>query len=187
MKRLVLIATLLVLGGCASTLQTAPAQHEYRFDRAAVAADHPVASEAGLEMLERPAQAALDDWVAGRIDETEMLRRTRWDERWGYRYGHYAPVLRFARAKRIPLVALSVPREIPRRVLANSLAAAQQCDMFLVIGTSGAVHPAASLVSVAQRSGACLLEFNIERSAISGLVDLFVPGSADETLPLLLP
>ncbi|MFH1841982.1 MAG: NAD-dependent deacylase [bacterium] len=76
---------------------------------------------------------------------------------------------------------------IDEGVMRASATAADRCDLFLVIGTSGAVYPAAGLVQVAQNSGAHVLEFNIERSGISADVDLFVPGSADETLPLLLP
>jgi NAD-dependent deacetylase len=72
-------------------------------------------------------------------------------------------------------------------VMENSAAAAGNCDLFLVIGTSGAVYPAAGLVTVASRSGARVLEFNLEASAISSQVDLFVPGSAADTLPLLVP
>jgi NAD-dependent deacetylase len=72
-------------------------------------------------------------------------------------------------------------------VLDQAAAAAQQCDVFLVIGTSGAVYPAAGLVAVAANSGARVLEFNVERSAISDRVNLFVGGSADQTLPEFVP
>jgi NAD-dependent deacetylase len=72
-------------------------------------------------------------------------------------------------------------------ILSDSATAARACQLFLVVGTSGAVYPAAGLAAVARDSGARVLEFNIERSAISSQVDLFVPGSAAETLPLLVP
>jgi NAD-dependent deacetylase len=72
-------------------------------------------------------------------------------------------------------------------ILRDSAAAAQNCDLFLVVGTSGAVYPAASLAALAGRSGARVLEFNLERSALADEVDLFIPGSADLTLPGLVP
>jgi NAD-dependent deacetylase len=72
-------------------------------------------------------------------------------------------------------------------IMSGAAAAAQDCALFLVVGTSGAVYPAAGLAAVARSSGARVLEFNLEPSALSGQVDLFVPGSAADTLPLLVP
>ncbi len=74
----------------------------------------------------------------------------------------------------------------PEVMRASSLAA-QACDLFLVIGTSGLVQPAAGMAMLAQRAGATVLEFNLEESGVANWVDLFVPGSADETLPGLVP
>jgi len=65
--------------------------------------------------------------------------------------------------------------------------AASDCQLFLVIGTAGAVYPAAGLVSIAGRMGATVVEFNVERSAVSGHADLFVPGSAADTLGHIVP
>ena len=76
---------------------------------------------------------------------------------------------------------------IDQQIMNDSARAAHGCDIFLVIGTAGAVYPAAGLVEVAREGGARVLEFNLERSAISHAVDLFVPGSAADTVPLLLP
>ncbi len=66
----------------------------------------------GLEMFQRPAQAALDDFIAGEIDEIEMLRRTDYFDRWGFDYRLYRPILTFAREHTIPLVALNLPKEL---------------------------------------------------------------------------
>src|SRR5262249_46857217 len=38
----------------------------------------------GMEMFQRPFQEPLDDYVAGRIDEREMLRRTEYFARWSF-------------------------------------------------------------------------------------------------------
>lgn len=70
--------------------------------------------------------------------------------------------------------------------LAAADAAARRCDLFLVIGTSGVVYPAAGLAGTARASGAHVLEFNLERGAGRG-AGLFVPGDAAQTLPLLVP
>ena len=47
----------------------------------------------GMEMFQRPAQAALDTFVLGEIDEAEMLRRTEYFTRWGWDYRYYRPIL----------------------------------------------------------------------------------------------
>ncbi len=65
--------------------------------------------------------------------------------------------------------------------------AARACDLFLVIGTSGVVWPAAGLAGLARASGAHVLEFNLELGGVADAVDLFVPGDAALTLPLLVP
>jgi len=70
----------------------------------------------GLEMIQRPFQPALDDYVAGRIDEVAMLRRTEWFERWKFDFRLYRPIFRFARDNGIPLLALNAPREVIQAV-----------------------------------------------------------------------
>jgi len=75
---------------------------------------------------------------------------------------------------------------IDPRVLQSAQGAAAACDLFLVIGTAGVVYPAAGLVAVARESGALIAEFNLEPSGVSPWVDVFVPGSAAETLPQIL-
>lgn len=77
----------------------------------------------GMEMFQRPFQAALDDWVAGRIDEEELLARTEWEERWGFGFEMYRPILEHAREHRIPVVALNAPREVTRAIARGGLEA----------------------------------------------------------------
>lgn len=72
-------------------------------------------------------------------------------------------------------------------VMARAQAAAAACELMVVVGTAGAVHPAAGLVSVVRRAGARVLEFNLEPGGVTHLADLFVPGDATETLPRLVP
>lgn len=72
-------------------------------------------------------------------------------------------------------------------VLHASARAASECDLFLVVGTAGAVYPAAGLVGTAREGGARVVEFNLEPSGVTAQVDLFVPGSAADTLGLVVP
>ncbi|MEN8007203.1 MAG: NAD-dependent deacylase [Candidatus Krumholzibacteriota bacterium] len=72
-------------------------------------------------------------------------------------------------------------------VLRASAEAAADCDLFLVVGTAGAVYPAAGLVGTARQAGARVVEFNLEPGGVTHLADLFVPGSAADTLGHLVP
>jgi len=71
-------------------------------------------------------------------------------------------------------------------VMQESARATADCDVFLVIGTAGAVYPAAGLVAAARAGGALVVEFNLERSGISHLADIFIAGSAADTVPCLV-
>jgi uncharacterized iron-regulated protein len=70
----------------------------------------------GMEMFQRPFQPVLDDYVAGKIDEREFLKRSEYFKRWSFDYNLYKPLLDFARSKRIPVVALNLRREITDKV-----------------------------------------------------------------------
>jgi NAD-dependent deacetylase len=62
-------------------------------------------------------------------------------------------------------------------------AAISQADLFVSIGTSGAVYPAAGFVQDARRAGARTLEINLEPTHGAGLFDEGLYGPATETVP----
>ncbi|MEL1263387.1 NAD-dependent deacylase [Pseudoxanthomonas putridarboris] len=64
--------------------------------------------------------------------------------------------------------------------------AARRCDLMLVVGTSGLVHPAAGLPALARRHGATVVEINPEPTALSGEADHVWRATAAEALPGLL-
>ena len=70
--------------------------------------------------------------------------------------------------------------------LTQCAAALRSCEVFLVIGTSGVVYPAAGFASVAKEAGAFVAEINLDRTPQSTLVDLMLQGRAKEIVPLLL-
>ncbi len=74
-----------------------------------------------LEMIQRPYQGALEAYIAGEITEMEMLAQTEYAQRWGFPWSLYAPIFRFAKAHRIPLIALNTPTEITRQVARSGL------------------------------------------------------------------
>ena len=62
---------------------------------------------------------------------------------------------------------------------------ATACDVFLTVGTSSLVYPAAGLVHDARRQGAFTAEVNIEATPASSQVDLAIQGGADLVLPMV--
>ena len=75
----------------------------------------------GVEYFQQPFQRHLDDYIAGRINEKEMLRRTEYYERWKVDYRMVRPIFEFAREKRIPILALNVSEEIHNKVFKSGL------------------------------------------------------------------
>lgn len=59
------------------------------------------------------------------------------------------------------------------------------CDLFVSIGTSAVVYPAADLPLVAKRSGATLIEINPDPTPVSELYDVCLRGTATEMLAAL--
>ena len=70
----------------------------------------------GLEMVQQPYQSYLDEYIAGRIDEKAMLRGIQWYDRWKYDFRLYRPIFRYAKANKIPMVALNIPKELTKRI-----------------------------------------------------------------------
>ena len=64
--------------------------------------------------------------------------------------------------------------------------AAGAAEVFLVVGTSAVVYPAASLVPYAKRGGAKVIEVNTGDTPFTNLVDCALRGPAGELLPRLL-
>jgi aminopeptidase N len=75
----------------------------------------------GMEMFQRPFQKALDEYSSGAIDERTFLKQSEYFKRWGFDYNLYKPILDFARAQRLPVVALNAPREIVDKVAKGGL------------------------------------------------------------------
>ncbi|WP_071672845.1 NAD-dependent deacylase [Nioella nitratireducens] len=58
-----------------------------------------------------------------------------------------------------------------------------QADLFVSIGTSGEVYPAAGLVQEARAAGAETLEINLEPSRVPGIFDRVIAGPASAAVP----
>jgi uncharacterized iron-regulated protein len=82
----------------------------------------------GVEMFPRRLQPVLDEWVVGRLGDTEFLSRSEWRRVWGYDWNLYLPIFQFARMHRIPIVALNVERGLVSRVGDEGWAAIPAAD-----------------------------------------------------------
>ena len=61
--------------------------------------------------------------------------------------------------------------------------ALSECDLFIAIGTSGNVYPAAGFVQIAQQNGAKTLEINLEKSLVASNFDDALYGKAGDVVP----
>jgi uncharacterized iron-regulated protein len=74
-----------------------------------------------LEMFQRPFQNILERYLKGEINEAQLREQTEYDRRWGFNWEYYAPILRFAKAHNLQLLALNTPTEITQKVARNGL------------------------------------------------------------------
>lgn len=75
---------------------------------------------------------------------------------------------------------------LPQQIWNAAELAVQSSDLFLIVGTSAVVYPAAGLVPLARSCGARTIEINVEETPVSGLVDYTLTGRASEILPQLI-
>jgi hypothetical protein len=68
-------------------------------------------------------------------------------------------------------------------VLPAAFAAAQDCDVFLVVGSSLTVQPAARLCAIAKHNGAGLVIVNADSTRYDRIADAVVPGRIGEVRP----
>lgn len=75
---------------------------------------------------------------------------------------------------------------IPLGPMTLAGAAAEDCDVFLSVGTSSLVYPAAGLAEVALRRRATVIEINPNATDLSPHADLVLAGPSGQVLPALL-
>ena len=85
-------------------------------------------------------------------------------------------------AKRLRPAVVWFGEALPAGAIEAAFQAAHTCDVFLVIGTSGVVQPAASLANAAKSFGAAVIEVNPNQTELSYLADVIVSGGCREAL-----
>jgi NAD-dependent deacetylase len=72
------------------------------------------------------------------------------------------------------------------QALPEATAAAEGCDVMLIVGTSGLVYPAAALPGFAKSGGARLLEINWKESELTPACELSIRAQAADVLPRIM-
>jgi len=75
---------------------------------------------------------------------------------------------------------------LPLRELDAAQEAAQACDLMLVVGTAGAVYPAAGLARIARDAGAHVAVVNPQPTELDAVAHVVLRGTAAQLLPVLL-
>ncbi len=99
---------------------TDPSHHEAQLQVIRALNAQPAPVSIGLEMFRTDSQAALDQWVAGELDETAFEKI--YLDNWNFPWPLYRSIFVYAREKRIPMVGLNVSRDITRQVAQQGFA-----------------------------------------------------------------
>jgi len=75
---------------------------------------------------------------------------------------------------------------LPQVALEMAKLAAQNCDLFLVLGSSLVVYPAASMPRIAKKNGAKLVIINIDPTPMDNMADIVINESASEVLSAVI-
>lgn len=76
---------------------------------------------------------------------------------------------------------------IPPQHLSRSQSLAAQCDVMLVVGTSGTVEPAAYMPVISKQTGSTVIEINAEKTPLTGNVsDYLIKGRAGEIIRMIV-
>ncbi len=75
----------------------------------------------GLEFVQSPYQSVLDDYIASKLTDAQMLKKTEWYKRWGYDFRLYREIFHYAKENKIPLIALNAPKELTKKISKNGI------------------------------------------------------------------
>ena len=111
-----------------------------------------------------------------RIDMEEAVARVEGGEK--------APLCRKCGGLLKP-ATVSFGQPMPVRVVLAAQQAAESCDLFLAVGSSLVVQPAASLPVIAKNAGAKLIIVNREETPVDSAADLVLHGEIGDILPVM--
>jgi NAD-dependent deacetylase len=87
----------------------------------------------------------------------------------------------------VKTATISFGQPMPVEAMRRAEAVARECDLFIVLGSSLLVNPAAALPMVAKSNGAALAIINREPTAIDGRADVVIHAEIGAVLRELVP
>ncbi|MCX5815654.1 MAG: Sir2 family NAD-dependent protein deacetylase [Proteobacteria bacterium] len=81
---------------------------------------------------------------------------------------------------------ISFGQSMPEWETAEAYRRSEACDLFMVVGSSLVVHPAAHMPVVAKQGGAKLAIINRDETACDGMADIIVNGTAGPIMAAIL-
>jgi NAD-dependent deacetylase len=75
---------------------------------------------------------------------------------------------------------------LPDKEMAQALNYAEKSDVFMVLGTSAVVYPAAMLPYIARDAGAVIVEVNIEDTSVTEFANYVLRGEFEQVMPSIL-
>ncbi len=75
---------------------------------------------------------------------------------------------------------------LPEEAIDRACEVAASCEVFLTVGTSSVVYPAAGFTHLAREHGATTIEINPTETPASDLVDLSIRAKSGEALPMIV-
>ena len=109
-------SNIIFIGG----LHEEPKHHKYQWRIIKGLYDQGLSIAVGLEMFQANEQPILDSWVAGHLPLDQLLDT--YSVTWPEPSAHYKKIFLLAKDKKIPLIGLNVPPEIPRNVARKGFA-----------------------------------------------------------------
>lgn len=106
--------------------------------------------------------------------------------RFGFETQGFAPPCR-ACGGLVKSATISFGQRMPEAAMRRAADLAADCDVFLVLGSSLVVYPAAELPVIAKRAGALLVIVNREPTPLDGLADILVADEIGVALSAALP
>jgi len=70
----------------------------------------------GMEMFQTPFQKSIDEYLTGKITETEFLVQSEYLKRWRFDYKLYKPIIDFCKTNNIKIIALNAPMELTKKI-----------------------------------------------------------------------
>lgn len=74
-----------------------------------------------MEFFQKPQQAVIDRYMAGKSIESEFLNEVNWKKQWSFEYSFYRPLILAIKEKKGKILAINAPNDIVSKVAKSGL------------------------------------------------------------------